>query len=154
MQSQASAKVEAALNGPASELQHLAQLLSSQRLAAAVSLASAGGDVRLAMLICQVMRFLIDCNACLLHLRILQTWPLERVRGIHVLILDSLHAVTFPHFCSRRTETITICRRHPEALQGRRQRVSWPCGRMRGLQATWTRLACWCTSSWLGMSTM
>ncbi|CAK0781544.1 hypothetical protein CVIRNUC_005400 [Coccomyxa viridis] len=53
LRSQASDKVEAALKKPASDLQHLAQLLSSQRLSAAVSLASASGDVRLAMLICQ-----------------------------------------------------------------------------------------------------
>ena len=35
------------------------------RLAAAVSLASASGDVRLAMLICQVIpRLIVNCNAC------------------------------------------------------------------------------------------
>ena len=84
VQSQASNKVEAALKEPASDLQHLAQLLSGQRLSAAVSLASASGDVRLAMLICQVMRCLTDCNICSYPMRILQTWPLKHVKGIHV----------------------------------------------------------------------
>ena len=85
MQSQASDKVEVALKEPALELQHLAQLLSSQRLAAAVSLASASGDIRLAMLICQVMRCLTDCNTCSYLMRNLQTWFLKHVKGIHVL---------------------------------------------------------------------
>ena len=53
-QDQASSRIEAALKGSGSELQQLAQLLTGQRLAAAVSLASASGDIRLAMLICQV----------------------------------------------------------------------------------------------------
>jgi len=54
LQDQAGSKVDAALEEGGHELQHLAQLLSGQRLAAAVSLASASGDIRLAMLICQV----------------------------------------------------------------------------------------------------
>jgi hypothetical protein len=53
-QDQASSRVEAALKDSGSEELQLAQLLTGQRLAAAVSLASASGDIRLAMLICQV----------------------------------------------------------------------------------------------------
>ena len=55
VQDQASSKVDSALREPGSELHHLAQLLTGQRLAAAVSLASASGDIRLAMLLCQVL---------------------------------------------------------------------------------------------------
>ncbi len=54
MQDQASSKVDAALRETGSELQHLAQLLTGQRMAAAVSLACASGDIRLAMLLSQV----------------------------------------------------------------------------------------------------
>ena len=53
-QDQASSRIDAALKGSGSEELQLAQLLTGQRLAAAVSLASASGDIRLAMLICQV----------------------------------------------------------------------------------------------------
>lgn len=53
-QDQASSRIDAALNGSGSEELQLAQLLTGQRLADAISLASASGDIRLAMLICQV----------------------------------------------------------------------------------------------------
>ena len=55
VQDQASSKVDAALRETSSELQHLAQLLTGQRMAAAVSLACASGDIRLAMLLSQVL---------------------------------------------------------------------------------------------------
>ena len=55
MQDQAGSKVDAALRETGSELQHLAQLLTGQRMAAAVSLACASGDIRLAMLLSQVL---------------------------------------------------------------------------------------------------
>ncbi len=55
VQDQASSKVDAALRESGSELQHLAQLLTGQRMAAAVSLACASGDIRLAMLLSQVL---------------------------------------------------------------------------------------------------
>lgn len=64
LQDQASSKVDTALRKSGSELQHLAQLLTGQRMAAAVSLASASGDIRLAMLLCQVLsRLATSCVA-------------------------------------------------------------------------------------------
>ena len=69
MQDQASSKVDAALRKAGSEPQHLAQLLTGQRVAAAVSLASASGDIRLAMLLCQVGTCVSLCKQCC-HARI------------------------------------------------------------------------------------
>ena len=63
LQDQASSKVDSALRQTGSELQHLAQLLTGQRMAAAVSLASASGDIRLAMLLCQVLSR--DVTSCI-----------------------------------------------------------------------------------------
>lgn len=65
VQDQASSKVDAALEGPGSALQRLAQLLTGQRLAAAISLASASGDIRLATLICQVASLATSIETCI-----------------------------------------------------------------------------------------
>ena len=69
MQDQASSKVDAALREAGSEPQQLAQLLTGQRMAAAVSLASASGDIRLAMLLCQVGSCVSLCKQCC-HVRL------------------------------------------------------------------------------------
>ncbi len=54
-QDRARGEVEGALQQRASLPERLCQLLSGQQLSAAVALASATGDVRLASLICQVI---------------------------------------------------------------------------------------------------